>query len=74
MYSINVSGYIPAKKAKEFKQHMIQLVGQQSSELIRFSVFHNMMIEDLYQVEVQFQDKESMFSFLRSEEYAIIIL
>jgi hypothetical protein len=72
MYSINVSGYIPKKKAKEFKQQMKQLIGQQSTELVNFSVMQDMINEDLFQVKVQFKDKESMLSFMSSEECAII--
>ena len=72
MYSINVSGYIPAQKAKEFKQHMKLLIGQQSPELVNISVMQDMINEDLFQVKVEFKDKESMLSFMNSEEYAII--
>lgn len=72
MYSVNISGYIPAQKSKEFKQHMKQLIGQQSSELVNLSVLQDMMNEDLYQVKVLFNDKESMFLFIKSEEYAMI--
>ena len=72
MYSINVSGYIPKEKAKEFKQHMKLLIGQQSSDLVNLSVLHDMMNEDLYQVKILFKDKESMFSFMMSEDYAMI--
>jgi uncharacterized protein (DUF1330 family) len=72
MYSINVSGYIPEQKAKEFKQQMKQLIGQYSPELINLSVMQDMINEDLFQVKVQFKDKESMLSFMNSEQYAII--
>jgi predicted nucleic acid-binding protein len=47
MYSINVSGYIPAQKAKEFKQHMKQLMVQQNEEEIKFSVLQDMINEDI---------------------------
>ena len=72
MYSINVSGYIPIQKAKEFKQHMKLLIGQQSSDLVNLSVLHDIMNEDLYQVKVLFNDKESMFSFMKSEDFLMI--
>lgn len=72
MYSINVTGYIPQQKSKEFKQHMRQLISQQNEETIKFSILQDMMNEDLYQVKVTFNDKESMFSFMNSEYYAII--
>lgn len=72
MYSINVSGYIPAQKAKEFKQHMKQLIVLQNEEDIKFSVLQDMINEDLYQVKVSFSDKQSMFSFFNSENYAMI--
>lgn len=72
MYSINVKGYIPKQKSKEFKQHMKQLVSQQSEETIEFSVLQDMIIEDLYQVKVSFSDKRRMFSFMKSENYATI--
>ena len=72
MYSVNISGYIPEQKLKEFKQHMRLLVGQQNSDVVSFSVMQDMINEDLYLVKVQFIDKESMFLFLKSEEYAMI--
>jgi quinol monooxygenase YgiN len=72
MYSINVTGYIPEQKAKEFKQHMRQLISQQNEEAVEFSVAQDMINEDLYQVKVAFQDKESMFAFLKSEDYKMI--
>ena len=72
MYSINVTGYIPQQKTKEFKQHMRQLISQQNEETIKFSILQDMMNEDLYQVKVSFNDKESMFSFMNSEYYAMI--
>jgi len=71
-YSINVTGYIPQQKSKEFKQHMRQLIGQQSEETIDFSVLQDMINVDLYQVKVSFSDKQRMFSFLKSENYAMI--
>lgn len=72
MYSINVSGFIPVQKTKEFKQHMMQLIGQQNSEVVKLSVLRDMMNEDLYQVKIEFKDKESMFSFMKSEDYLMI--
>jgi len=51
---------------------MKQLVGLQSSESIHLSVLRNVMNEDLYQVKVTFSDKESLFSFLKSENYTLI--
>lgn len=72
VYSINVTGYIPQQKSKEFKQHMRQLIGQQSEEAIEFSVLQDVINEDLFQVKVSFTDKESMFSFINSENYATI--
>ena len=72
MYSINVTGYISQQKSKEFKQHMRQLVGQQDEETIEFSVLHDMINEDLYHVKVSFSDKERMFLFMKSENYAMI--
>lgn len=72
MYAINVTGYIPRQKSKEFKQHMRQLIGQHDEESIKFSVLRDMINEDLYQVIVCFTDKERMFSFMKSEYYAMI--
>ena len=72
MYSINVTGYIPKQKSKEFKQHMKQLFIQQNEEEIKFSVLQDMINEDLYQVKVSFSDKQRMFSFINSENYAMI--
>ena len=51
---------------------MRQLIGQQSEETIKLSILQDMMNEDLYQVKVSFNDKESMFSFMKSENYAMI--
>ena len=51
---------------------MKQLIGHQSSDQIVLSVLQDMMNEDLYQVKVQFEDKESMFSFMKSEDYKMI--
>jgi len=72
MYSIDVTGYIPEQKVKEFKQHMMHLVSQENNEQVSFSVFHDLMNEDLFQVKVSFSDKERMFSFMKSENYALI--
>jgi quinol monooxygenase YgiN len=72
VYSINVTGYIPQQKSKEFKQHMRQLIGQQNEGTIKFSVLQDMINEDLYEVNVSFSDKERMFSFMKSENYAMI--
>lgn len=51
---------------------MRQLIGQQSEEAIEFSVLQDVINEDLFQVKVSFTDKESMFSFINSENYATI--
>lgn len=72
MYSINVTGYIPQQKSKEFKQHMRQLIGQQNEDTIKFSVLQDMINEDLYHVKVSFNNKKSMFSFMNSENYDMI--
>ena len=72
MYSINVTGYIPQQKSKEFKQHMRQLMSQQNEETIKFSVLQDMINEDLYQVKVSFSDKESMHAFMKTDYYAMI--
>ena len=72
MYSINLTGYIPQQKSKEFKQHMRQLIGQHSEETIDFSVLQDIINEDLYHVKVSFSDKQRMFSFLKSENYTMI--
>lgn len=72
MFSINVTGYIPQQKSKEFKQHMRQLIGQHNDIGLTFSVLQDMINEDLYQVKVSFSDKGSMFSFIKSENYAMI--
>jgi len=72
VYSINVTGYIPQQKSKEFKQHMRQLISQQNEETIRFSILKDMMNEDLYHVKVFFSDKESVFSFIKSENFDMI--
>lgn len=72
MYSLNIKGYIPQPKWKEFKQHMRQLAGQQNDEMIRISILQDTINEDLFEVKVQFGDKQSMFSFMKSEQYAMI--
>lgn len=72
MYSVNICGYIPVQKSKEFRQHMKHLIGQQSSDLINLSVTQDLMNEDLYQVKAQFKDKGSMLSFINSEDYLTI--
>ena len=72
MFSIVITGYIPVQKIKEFKQHMRQLISQQNEEAVEFSVAQDMINEDLYQVKVAFQDKESMFAFLKTDQYAMI--
>lgn len=51
---------------------MRQLISQQNEEAIKISIFKDMMNEDLYQVKVSFSDKESMFSFMKSDDYAMI--
>jgi hypothetical protein len=48
------------------------LIGQQTEETIEFSVLQDMINEDLYQVKVSFFDKQAMFSFMKSENYAMI--
>lgn len=72
MFSINVAGYIPQQKSKEFKQHMRQLIVQHSDVDMKFSVLQDLINEDLYHVKVSFEDKQSMFLFLKSENYAMI--
>ena len=72
MYSINVFGYIPEKKFREFKQNLKQMISQQNSDMIKTSISRDVVIEDLYQVNISFKDKESMFSFIKSEDYAMI--
>ena len=72
MYSIYVNGYIPAQKEKEFKQHMKQLIGQQNSDLINLTVMQDISNEDLYQVKIEFMDKDSVFSFMNSDNYKMI--
>ena len=51
---------------------MRQLIGQHNDIGLTFSVLQDMINEDLYQVKVSFSDKESMFSFIKSENYAMI--
>ena len=72
MFSICLNGYIPIQKSKEFKQHLKQLIGLHNSESFNLYVFQDMMIEDLYQVKITFKDKESLFSFMKSDDYAMI--
>ena len=72
MFSINVTGYIPQQKSKEFRQHMRQLTVQHNDVDMKFSVLQDLINEDLYQVKVSFSDKESMFMFMKSENYAMI--
>ena len=72
MYSIDLSGYIPQTKWKEFKQHMRQLSSQQNDDAFTISVLQNMVNEDLFEVKVTFKDKESMMLFMKSDDYALI--
>lgn len=72
MYSISVTGYIPQQKSKEFKQHMRQLIGLQNEDDIKFSVLQDMIQEDQYHVKVSFMDQQSMFSFMKSDNYTMI--
>ena len=72
MFSIIISGYIPIQKSKEFRQHMRQLIGQQDNELVDVHVLQDMMNEELYLVKVTFKDEKSMFSFLKTEDFAAI--
>ena len=72
MFSINLTGYIPKQKSKEFKQHMRQLVGQQNEEMYKLNVVQDMLNEDLFMVKVSFSEKESMLLFLKSESCAMI--
>lgn len=72
MYSIDLSGYIPQTKWKEFKQHMRQLSSQQNDEVFKLSVSQNMVNEDLFEVKINFKDKESMILFMKSDQYASI--
>lgn len=51
---------------------MRQLIGQQNEETLKFSVLQDMINEDLYHVKVSFKDKESMFSFMKSDDYSMI--
>jgi len=72
VFSINHTRHIPKTKWKEFKQHMRQLAGQQNEETIKLSVVQDMLNEELFNVKVSFQDKESMLLFLKLENCAII--
>lgn len=72
MFSIDLTGYIPTQKVKEFKQHMMQLSSQHNNENVNLSVFHDLMNEDLYHVKVSFKDQQSMFSYMRSDNYSMI--
>ena len=72
MYSINIKGYIPQSKWKEFKQHMRQLAGQHNEEMIRIAVLQDTINEDLFEVKVEFKDKKSMLSFMKTDQYAMI--
>ena len=72
MYSLNIKGYIPQSKWKEFKQHMRQLAGQQNEDMIKISVLQDTINEDLFEVKVEFKDKQDMFSFIKTEQYTMI--
>ena len=72
MYSININGYIPQSKWKEFKQHMRQLAVQQNEEVIKIHILQDTINEDLFEVKVEFNDKQSMLSFIETDQYAMI--
>ena len=72
MYSIEISGYIPQAKSKEFKQHVRLLASQLNDGTTEMSVLQNMINEDLFEVKVTLKDKESMILFMKSDQYASI--
>ena len=51
---------------------MKQLIGQQNSDLINLTVMQDISNEDLYQVKIEFMDKDSVFSFMNSDNYKMI--
>jgi hypothetical protein len=72
MFSIDLRGYIPKTKWKEFKQHLRQLATQQSEEIVDVSFSQSLLNEDLFEIKIAFNDKKSMFSFLQSDQYTLI--
>ena len=72
MYSIILTGYIPAQKVKEFKQHMKQMTGKPENQMFNMDVYQDMLHRDLYKVKMTFNDKKEMFSFMKSENYTTI--
>lgn len=51
---------------------MRQLIGLQNEDDIKFSVLQDMIQEDQYHVKVSFMDQQSMFSFMKSDNYTMI--
>ncbi len=72
MYSIILTGYIPDQKVKEFRQHMKQLSGRPENQIFQLDVFQDILHEDLYSVKLTFEDKQDMFSYMKSENYTMI--
>jgi hypothetical protein len=72
VYSIILSGYIPSRKVKEFKQHMKQMSGKPENQMFKLEVYQDMLLEDLYRVKISFNDKGKLFSYMRSDQYAAI--
>jgi len=72
VFSIIITGYIPVQKVKEFKQHMRQMAGRPGSDVFDLDVYQDMLHEDLYRVKMTFNDKQEMFSFMKSDNFAMI--
>jgi hypothetical protein len=72
VYSIIITGYIPAQKVKEFKQHMKLMTDRLENQIFNMDVYQDMLHEDLYKVKMTFNDKKEMFSFMKSDNYTTI--
>jgi len=72
MYSIILSGLIPFQKVKEFRQHMKQMSVRPENQNFQMDVFQDILHEDLYWVKMTFENKNEMFSFMKSENYSMI--
>ncbi len=72
VYSIILNGYIPVQKVKEFRQHMKLMAGMPENQFFHIDVFQDILREDLFCVKMTFEDKQEMFSYMKSENYTMI--
>ncbi len=51
---------------------MKQLSGRPENQIFQLDVFQDILHEDLYRVEMSFNDKQEMFSYMKSDNFAMI--